>query len=121
MRIKISAEVVHNKFVKKVVRVNEVLCEGCGACIASCPTGAIQQRNFADEQFIRMINVIVGTKMYDLQHTLWTFKSGSDGVLVGSCHPSNCHYKNRDYKTLRGDESLKKAFKGFWYKRSDKV
>lgn len=29
----------------KIMRVNPIACRGCGACITSCPTGALQQRD----------------------------------------------------------------------------
>ncbi len=33
-----------------VVQVNEVLCHGCGTCVASCASGAANARKFTDEQ-----------------------------------------------------------------------
>ena len=40
---------------RKKVKVVEVLCEGCGACGAACPTGAAQQRNLTDDQLESMV------------------------------------------------------------------
>jgi len=37
----------------------------------------------------------------DTQHILWAFKMGADGVLVGGCHPGDCHYSVGNYKTAR--------------------
>jgi len=34
----------------KIAVINEVLCRGCGVCVASCPTGAIKARHFTDKQ-----------------------------------------------------------------------
>ncbi|HEC82965.1 MAG TPA: 4Fe-4S dicluster domain-containing protein, partial [Firmicutes bacterium] len=44
----------------EVVKINEILCQGCGACIVACPTGATQQKNLADVQLIKMVEVIFG-------------------------------------------------------------
>lgn len=35
--------------------VDEVACQGCGACSAACPTGALQTRNYTDEQIMAEI------------------------------------------------------------------
>ncbi len=38
-----------------VATVNEILCQGCGACIVTCPSGAMNQKNFRMEQVYSMI------------------------------------------------------------------
>jgi heterodisulfide reductase subunit A len=40
---------------KKVVSVNEVLCRGCGVCVAACPSAAIKARYFSDKQIVAEI------------------------------------------------------------------
>ena len=47
----------------------------------------------------------------DAQHILFTFKSGADGILIGGCHPGDCHYQTGNYKTLRKIELLKRMLK----------
>jgi heterodisulfide reductase subunit A len=42
-----------------VVAVNEILCEGCGACAAACPSGAAQQRNTTDDQIFSMLRAML--------------------------------------------------------------
>ena len=42
-----------------VVVVNEILCEGCGACAAACPSGAAQQRNQTDDQIFSMVTAMM--------------------------------------------------------------
>jgi F420-non-reducing hydrogenase iron-sulfur subunit len=32
-------------------------------------------------------------------HILEAFKNGADGILIGGCHPGNCHYVKGNYKT----------------------
>jgi len=35
--------------------VNEVLCKGCGTCVACCPSGVATQRGFTFEQVMAEI------------------------------------------------------------------
>ena len=44
----------------------------------------------------------------DPQHILWAFREGADGVLVGGCHPGDCHYQDGNYKTMRRVQFLKR-------------
>lgn len=37
----------------------------------------------------------------DPQYVLTAFASGADGVLIGGCHPGDCHYIEGNYKALR--------------------
>ncbi len=45
---------------ENIVRINEALCMGCGCCVAACPSGASQQRNLAERQIAKMVEVILG-------------------------------------------------------------
>ena len=38
------------------------------------------------------------------------FLNGADGVLVGGCHPGDCHYQEGNYHTRRRFAILKKVF-----------
>jgi heterodisulfide reductase subunit A len=44
---------------RTVAKVNEILCQGCGACIVTCPSGAMNQKNFRLEQVYSMIESFV--------------------------------------------------------------
>jgi F420-non-reducing hydrogenase iron-sulfur subunit len=37
----------------------------------------------------------------DPQFVLDAFARGADGVLIGGCHPGDCHYQEGNYKALR--------------------
>jgi heterodisulfide reductase subunit A len=45
---------------KETVEVNEVLCQGCGACAAVCPNSAAVLRGFPDEQVMAEIDAALG-------------------------------------------------------------
>jgi F420-non-reducing hydrogenase iron-sulfur subunit len=37
---------------------------------------------------------------------------GADGVLIGGCHPGDCHYQDGNYKARRRVDTLKEILKG---------
>jgi F420-non-reducing hydrogenase iron-sulfur subunit len=59
---------------------------------------------------IRVIRVMCSGRL-DPQFILDSFACGADGVLVGGCHPGDCHYINGNYKCLRRFELLKRVLK----------
>ena len=44
----------------------------------------------------------------DPQWVLDAFERGTDGVLIGGCHPGDCHYVSGNYKARRRIYLLKK-------------
>jgi len=44
----------------------------------------------------------------DPQFVLAAFREGADGVLIGGCHPGDCHYQEGNYKALRRTILLKR-------------
>ncbi len=44
----------------------------------------------------------------DPQWVLDAFEKGADGVLIGGCHPGDCHYVSGNYKARRRVALLKK-------------
>jgi heterodisulfide reductase subunit A len=45
----------------KTASVQEVLCQGCRTCVASCPSGArtLRQRGFIDKQILAEIEAVL--------------------------------------------------------------
>lgn len=48
----------------------------------------------------RVVRVMCSGRV-DPQFVLDAFANGADGVLIGGCHPGDCHYREGNYKTLR--------------------
>jgi len=44
---------------------------------------------------------------------LKALESGADGVLIGGCHPGDCHYTNGNMKTLRRFKLLQNMLRQF--------
>ncbi|MEO0101751.1 MAG: hydrogenase iron-sulfur subunit [candidate division WOR-3 bacterium] len=59
---------------------------------------------------LRVIRVMCSGYV-DPQFVLKAFALGFDGVLIGGCHPGDCHYQTGNYKTLRRMKLLKKLLK----------
>jgi F420-non-reducing hydrogenase iron-sulfur subunit len=55
----------------------------------------------------RIIRVMCSGRI-DPQFILDAFAKGADGVLIGGCHPGDCHYMEGNYKALRRVQLLKR-------------
>jgi F420-non-reducing hydrogenase iron-sulfur subunit len=55
----------------------------------------------------RVIRVMCSGRI-DPQFVLKAFAEGADGVLIGGCHPGDCHYQEGNYKCLRRFRLLKR-------------
>ena len=58
----------------------------------------------------RIIRVMCSGRV-DPQFILDAFSKGADGVLIGGCHPGDCHYMEGNYKALRRMQLLKRMMK----------
>lgn len=58
----------------------------------------------------RIIRVMCSGRI-DPQFVLDAFAKGADGVLLGGCHPGDCHYIEGNYKALRRVRLLKRMLK----------
>jgi len=56
---------------------------------------------------IRVIRVMCSGRV-DPQFVLDALAKGADGVLIGGCHPGDCHYSEGNYKCLRRYHLLKR-------------
>jgi F420-non-reducing hydrogenase iron-sulfur subunit len=55
---------------------------------------------------VRVIRVMCSGRI-DPQFVLDAFAKGADGVLIGGCHPGDCHYQEGNYKTFKRVQLLK--------------
>ncbi len=55
----------------------------------------------------RVIRVMCSGRI-DPQFVLDALARGADGVLIGGCHPGDCHYQEGNYKALRRYKLLKR-------------
>ncbi|MCL5099374.1 MAG: hydrogenase iron-sulfur subunit [Candidatus Omnitrophica bacterium] len=56
---------------------------------------------------VRIIRVMCSGRV-DPQFILEAFAKGADGVLIGGCHPNDCHYSEGNYKMLRRFQLLRR-------------
>jgi len=49
----------------------------------------------------------------DPEFILFAFRHGADGVLIGGCHPGDCHYQEGNYKALRRITLLRRMLPQF--------
>lgn len=56
---------------------------------------------------VRVIRLMCSGRV-DPQFVLDALAKGADAVLIGGCHPSDCHYVEGNYKCLRRFELLKR-------------
>ena len=61
---------------------------------------------------LRMIRVMCSGRV-DPTFILKAFARGVDGVLIGGCHPGDCHYMEGNYKARRGIHLLRKMLGDF--------
>lgn len=59
---------------------------------------------------VRVVRVMCSGRI-DPQFVLAAFRGGADGVLIGGCHPGDCHYQEGNYKALRRYILLKAMLK----------
>ncbi len=63
---------------------------------------------------VRMIRMMC-TGMIDAKYVLKAFLEGADGVLVGGCHPGDCHYINGNLKAKKRMTGLETIIEQFGF------
>jgi F420-non-reducing hydrogenase iron-sulfur subunit len=61
---------------------------------------------------VRVIRVMCSGRI-DPQFVLDAFAHGADGVVIGGCHPGDCHYQQGNYNCLRRARLLKRVLEQF--------
>ncbi|GAB4570283.1 MAG: hydrogenase iron-sulfur subunit [Anaerolineae bacterium] len=56
---------------------------------------------------VRIVRLMCSGRI-DPQFVLDAFARGADGVLIGGCHPGDCHYMEGNYKNLRRFKLLRR-------------
>lgn len=59
---------------------------------------------------VRVVRVMCSGRV-DPTFVLKAFREGADGVLLGGCHPGDCHYQSGNMKTLRRIPLLKRLLR----------
>jgi len=57
---------------------------------------------------VRVVRLMCSGRL-DPTMVLKCFQEGADGVLIGGCHPGDCHYQSGNMKTLRRVPLLKRV------------
>jgi len=61
---------------------------------------------------VRVVRIMCSGRL-DPQFILAALREGADGVLIGGCHPGDCHYQEGNYKALRRFTLLKRMLADF--------
>ena len=64
------------------------------------------------EPNVRVIRIMCSGRL-DPQFIMKALREGADAVLIGGCHPGDCHYQEGNYKALRRFKLLKQMLKQF--------
>jgi F420-non-reducing hydrogenase iron-sulfur subunit len=84
-------------------RIVAFFCNWC-TYTASDLAGTARMRYAPNTRVIRLMC----SGRVDPQFVLSAFRQGADGVLIGGCHPGDCHYQTGNSKCLRRFELLRR-------------
>lgn len=66
---------------------------------------------------VRVIRLMCSGRL-DPQFVLEALRKGADGVLIGGCHPGDCHYAEGNYKMLRRFRMLRRLLRDLGYEEN---
>lgn len=95
-----------NKTVGFQPRIVAFFCNWCTYTAADLAGTA----RMAYEPTVRVVRIMCSGRL-DPQFVMEAFRNGADGVLIGGCHPGDCHYQAGNYKALRRYILLKRFMK----------
>jgi F420-non-reducing hydrogenase iron-sulfur subunit len=77
----------------------KIVCFFCAWCtyLAADLAGTSRMKYASNARIIR----VMCSGRVDPQFVMKAFAEGADGVLIGGCHPGDCHYQEGNYKALR--------------------
>jgi F420-non-reducing hydrogenase iron-sulfur subunit len=84
----------------------KIVCFFCNWCTyQAADLAGVSRLKYAPNA--RVVRVMCSGRV-DPQFVLTAFARGADGVLIGGCHPGDCHYAEGNYKALRRYHLLKR-------------
>ncbi|MGD0579228.1 MAG: hydrogenase iron-sulfur subunit [Bryobacteraceae bacterium] len=87
-------------------RIVAFFCNWC-TYLAADLAGTSRMKYAANARVVR----VMCSGRVDPQFVLQAFAQGADGVLIGGCHPGDCHYQEGNYKALRRYMLLKRMLR----------
>ena len=84
-------------------RIVAFFCNWCTYTAADL-AGVSRMKHAANARIIRLMC----SGRVDPQFVVDALTKGADGVLIGGCHPNDCHYAEGNYKCLRRFQMLKR-------------
>ncbi len=87
-----------------------ILCIFCNWCTyLAADLAGVSRLKYAPNA--RIVKVMCSGRV-DPQFVFEAFSNGADAVLLGGCHPGDCHYQEGNYKCLRRYKLLKRVISG---------
>ncbi len=87
-------------------KVLAIFCNWCTYTAADL--AGVSRMKYASN--VRIVRVMCSGRI-DPQFVLTALARGADGVLIGGCHPGDCHYAEGNYKALRRARLLARMLK----------